>query len=134
MDKTTGGCACGQVRFVASGRPYRVGVCHCLDCRKLHGTLFHASAIFPSDAVAIEGETRGYSDRFFCPKCGSQVFGKSDDEIIVNLGALDVIDRFEPTYELWTIRREAWLPDFPMMRHYDEDRTTDRREEEGRVT
>ena len=30
----TGGCLCGSVRIVASGRPYRVGVCHCLDCRK----------------------------------------------------------------------------------------------------
>jgi hypothetical protein len=42
----TGGCLCGSVRIVASGRPYRVGVCHCLDCRKHHGALFHGSAIF----------------------------------------------------------------------------------------
>jgi hypothetical protein len=46
-ERFTGGCLCGSVRIVASGRPYRVGVCHCLDCRKHHGALFHASAIFP---------------------------------------------------------------------------------------
>ena len=45
-DRFTGGYLCGSVRIVASGRPYRVGVCHCLDCRKHHGALFHASAIF----------------------------------------------------------------------------------------
>lgn len=47
MERFTGGCLCGKVRIVAAGRPYRVGLCHCLDCRKHHGALFHASAIFP---------------------------------------------------------------------------------------
>jgi hypothetical protein len=65
MDRFTGGCLCGDVRFVASGPPYKVGLCHCLDCRKHHGALFHASAIFPEDAVAIEGETREYAGRSF---------------------------------------------------------------------
>ena len=30
----TGGCPCGAVRIEAAGAPYRVGLCHCLDCRK----------------------------------------------------------------------------------------------------
>lgn len=48
-ERFTGGRLCGSVRIVASGRPYRVGVCHCLDCRKHHDALFHAAAIFPLD-------------------------------------------------------------------------------------
>jgi hypothetical protein len=63
MDRFTGGCLCGNVRIVAAGRPYRVGLCHCLDCRKHHGALFHASAVFPQDAVTIDGETRDYGGR-----------------------------------------------------------------------
>jgi hypothetical protein len=129
MDRVAGGCLCGSVRFVATGAPYRVGICHCLDCRKHHGALFHASAIFPQDAVTITGETRDYAGRCFCPRCGSPVFGRSGDEIEVNLGALDSPDRFEPTYELWTIRRESWLPPFPLARRYERNRaTTDRHE------
>lgn len=124
MDQVAGGCLCGKVRLLARGRPYRVGLCHCLDCRKHHGALFHASAIFPQHAVTIEGETRDYAGRHFCPHCGSSVFSRSDDEIEVNLGALDAPDQFTPTYELWTIRREAWLPPFPLLRHYDRDRAT----------
>lgn len=89
MDRFTGGCLCGNVRIVASGLPYRVGLCHCLDCRKHHGALFHASAVFPQDAVKIDGETRGYAGRFFCPRCGSPVFARTADEIEVNLGSLD---------------------------------------------
>ena len=122
MDQVTGGCLCGNVRFVASGRPYRVGLCHCMDCRKHHGALFHASAIFPREAVTISGETREYAGRHFCPNCGSTVFGRSADETELNLGSLDAPDQFTPTYELWTIRRESWLPPFPLSRHYERNR------------
>ena len=130
MEQFAGGCLCGAVRFVASGRPYRVGLCHCLDCRKHHGALFHASAIFPDDAVTVDGETRDYAGRFFCPKCGSSVFSRSGDEIEVNLGSLDATDRLTPTYELWTSRRETWLPAFPVMHRYARDRTNSGRSED----
>lgn len=130
MDRFTGGCLCGNVRITATGRPYRVGLCHCLDCRKHHGALFHASAIFPQGAVIIEGETGSYEGRCFCPACGSSVFSRTDDEIEINLGALDEPDLFEPTYELWTVRRENWLPSFPLKRQYDRNRDDSSRSEE----
>jgi hypothetical protein len=129
MTHVTGGCLCGKVRITASGRPDRVGLCHCLDCRKHHGALFHASAIFAQAAVSVEGETRHYQGRHFCPECGSSVFGRSGDEIEVHLGALDQPDRFIPTYELWTLRRESWLPRFPLARHYARDRDEESRDE-----
>ncbi|KKB75980.1 aldehyde-activating protein [Devosia soli] len=122
MADVSGGCLCGRVRFTASGLPYRVGLCHCLDCRKHHGSLFHASAIFPQSCVAIEGETRSFNGRHFCPNCGSSVYAVSEDEVEVSLGALDAIDQFKPSYELWTIRREAWLPPFPLGHRYARDR------------
>ncbi|BAU74707.1 Gfa-like protein [Metapseudomonas furukawaii] len=106
-----------------------MGLCHCLDCRKHHGALFHASAIFPESAVAIEGRTQSYAGRHFCPRCGSSVFSRSGDEIEVNLGALDAPDQFQPTYELWTVRREAWLPPFPLARRYPGNREGAGREE-----
>jgi hypothetical protein len=130
MEQFTGSCLCGDVRIVASGRPYRVGICHCLDCRRHHGALFHASAIFPEDAVSIEGDTHVYAGRHFCPRCGSSVFGRSADEIEVNLGSLDAPDQLKPMYELWTIRRESWLPPFPVTRTYARDRESASRFEE----
>ena len=122
MAQFSGGCLCGRVRYVASGRPFRVGLCHCLDCRKHHGALFHASAIFADSAVSITGETRDYAGRYFCPNCGSSVFGRIADEVEINLGSLDAPDQFQPTYELWTVRRESWLPPLPLKHHYTHDR------------
>ena len=130
MSHFTGGCLCGEVRFEATGHPYRVGVCHCLDCRKHHGALFAAMAIFPEEAVAVTGETRSYKGRHFCPRCGSSVFSRSGDEIELHLGALDAPDRLTPSYELWTVRREAWLPAFPLAKRYERDRETAGRFEE----
>lgn len=122
MERFTGGCLCGDVRIVALGRPWRVGLCHCLDCRKHHGALFQAIAVFPEEAVSIEGETRDFAGRFFCPRCGASVFARTGDEIEVSLGCLDEPNRLVPTYESWTVRREAWLPPFPLGRRYARDR------------
>jgi hypothetical protein len=130
MDNVTGGCLCGDVRIVATGQPYRVGLCHCLDCRKHHGALFYAAAIFPAEAVTVEGWTRHFAHRHFCPRCGSSVFARWDDEIEVHLGALDAPDQFAPTYEGWTVRREAWLPPFPLAHHYPHNRETTGRADE----
>lgn len=118
----SGGCLCGALRFSAIGRPSRVGICHCLDCRKLHGSPFHASAIFPKNAVTIDGESHTYAGRSFCPKCGSRVYAQTADEVELSLGSFDEPDQFTPSYELWTIRRETWLPPFPFKNAYERDR------------
>ena len=122
MERMTGSCLCGAVRVVASGEPDRVGVCHCMDCRKHHGAVFHASAIYPEDAVSVEGETSSYQGRFFCPRCGSSVYSTSEGEVEVHLGILDEPNQLAPTYELWTTRRENWLPGFPVTKTYEKDR------------
>ncbi|RST29991.1 GFA family protein [Sphingomonas ginkgonis] len=122
---TRGGCLCGAVRVEARGEPKRVGLCHCLDCRKHHGALFFAAAIFAAEAVSVSGETRAWSKpaadpeaphasgaRHFCPTCGSSLFGRWGEEVDLHLGTLDAPDQFRPSYELWTVRREEWLPDF----------------------
>ena len=121
MSNHKGGCLCGAVRFEAEGTPDRVGICHCLDCRKHHGAVFYASAIFAPDRVTVTGETRSYEGRHFCPICGSSVYAISEGEVEIHLGALDAPSRFTPSYELWTQRREDWLPAFQGMAQFDSD-------------
>lgn len=116
------GCLCGAVRLVAHGAPLRVGICHCLDCRKHHGALFYAAAVFADGSVSISGETASYKGRHFCPRCGSSVFARSGGEIEVHLGALDAPGQFIPDYELWTQRRDGWLPEFSDMEQFEGNR------------
>ncbi|MFV0410860.1 MAG: GFA family protein [Paracoccus sp. (in: a-proteobacteria)] len=123
MGDVTGGCSCGEIRFSVRGSPDRVGICHCLDCRKHHGAVFYAAAVFSETAFTLTGKPKGYKGRFFCPDCGSSVFFRTGPEIEVHLGALDQPNRFTPSYELWVARREAWLPAFPMMTQYPGNRT-----------
>ena len=117
-----------------SGLPCRVGLCHCLDCCKHHGALSYAAAVFPQDAVTIEGVTRDCLGRLFCPRRGSPVFARTADEIEVHLGSPEEPGQLMPTYEGWTVRREPWLPPFSLAKRYDRDRDdTDRSEPESRT-
>ncbi|WP_462382772.1 GFA family protein [Pseudomonas sp. Marseille-QA0892] len=106
----SGGCFCGKVRIEAHGDPLRVGICHCLDCRKHHGAVFYAAAIYRQYDVHVTGDTASYAGRHFCETCGSSVFACSADEVEVYLGCLDEPGRLTPQYECWTARREPWLP------------------------
>jgi hypothetical protein len=112
------------VRIEIAAAPYRVGICHCLDCRKRHGTIFASFAVFPADAVTVTGETRVFKTRHFCPTCGSALFDRFGEEFELQVGCLDAPNQLEPTYESWMIRREAWLPAFELAHHYERDRTT----------
>ncbi|MGI9366622.1 MAG: GFA family protein [Rhizobiaceae bacterium] len=122
MKKTSGGCLCERVRFTALGEPHRVGLCHCLNCRKHHGAVFYAAAVYPESAVSVEGETQIWDGRHFCPRCGSSVFARTGNEVEIHLGALDEPNQFNPDYELWNRRRETWLPTFPTKHQYNGDR------------
>ena len=126
------------MRFVAEGEPYRVGLCHCFDCRKQHGTPFSAFAVFPADRVAFAGDepcvfaASAKGRRHFCRRCGSPVYYRDEgsDEVELFLGSFDEIDRFTPTYEAWTPRREAWLPAVPaIVRRYEGNRPGPQRTE-----
>jgi hypothetical protein len=117
-----GGCLCGAVRLTIGAAPVRVGICHCLDCRKHHGAVFPAFAVFAAATVQVAGATSEYRNRNFCPACGSSLFGRNGDEIEVHVGCLDAPSQLRPTYENWIIRREDWLPPFGVAHRYQRDR------------
>ena len=126
----TGGCAGGQVRFEARGEPHRVGVCHCMTCRKALGAPFNFYVVFPTESVTVSGDVQVFNSsehgrRYSCQACGSPIYSHYDkpDEIDLYGGSFDEAGLWQPTYELWTRRREPWLPEFPsVIRRYEEDR------------
>ena len=123
----TGGCSCGQVRFEATGAPVRVGICHCFTCRKFSGAAFSTFVIYRRSAVVIQGEVRMFKSsisgrRYRCRSCGGPVYelDGNGDEIELLIGTFDQINLFTPSYELWTSRREHWLPELPTIRDLHE--------------
>lgn len=134
----TGSCACGAVRVVAEGEPHRVGLCHCLACRKQHAAPFVVFVIFPADRVTVSGGALGVfrssaaGRRHFCRGCGSPVYDRDEgsDEIELFLGSFDATSLWRPTYEAWVRRREDWLPELPTVcRRYPEGRPGPQRTE-----
>ena len=125
-----GGCLCGDIRVEISADPVRIGICHCLDCRKNHGALFRMFTNFPGAAVTVTGTPKVYDSgpgvhRHFCGRCGSPLLTRYDASNLVEIfvGIFDEPNTIPPpSYEIWTVRRESWLPKFPTQT-YDKDRT-----------
>ena len=120
-----GGCLCGAVRYVTTGPPLNVRVCHCHTCRKITGSAFFARAMFRREAVTVTGETAAYASsedllRRFCPVCGSVLFADRGDLLSVTLGTLDDPDALPPQAQVFVSRQVAWLPLDPELPCYDE--------------
>jgi hypothetical protein len=119
-----GGCLCGAVRFEVRGEPTKVGICHCMECRKATGAVAMAYADWLKADFVHTGAVKEFSGRNFCPECGTRVFhlrpGKPDVEIL--LGALDDgPGDLTPTQEGWIIRREHWLAPVAGAGQYERD-------------
>ena len=117
-----GGCSCGAIRFELKGEPLKVGVCHCMECRKATGAIYVTYADWPRSAFKVSGEAREYRGRSFCPTCGSRVFHLSEGQVEIMVGALDdAPSDLTPTREGWIKRREIWLAPIGAAGQFEED-------------
>jgi hypothetical protein len=119
MEERTGGCLCGQVRYRLKGQPVVSRLCWCRDCQHLGGN-GTANAIFPSEAIEIEGETAEYTNvaesgnsvrRRFCAKCGSHLFADNTGSpglCVVRLGTLHDPSSITPEANIWASSAPAW--------------------------
>ncbi len=78
----TGRCLCGSVHVRVTEHRTDIGICHCSMCRQWTGSAY-AFFTAPDTAVEIEGEVKAYrsssfSQRGFCPTCGSGIWLKDD--------------------------------------------------------
>jgi hypothetical protein len=118
----TGGCLCGAVRYEVRGEPYQSGLCHCTTCRKLTGSSFSATANWHADQFTTSGAVQTYERRSFCPTCGSRLFFLFDGGVEIFLGTLDQApNNLSPLVEVWTSRREYWIPAIAQATCYPEN-------------
>jgi hypothetical protein len=112
-----GGCRCGAIRFVISGEPNRVVVCHCGDCRRSVGAQSVAWLVLPLASYAISSgspATHVSSPevvRTFCGSCGTSLtysHSNSPERIDVTVASLDDPGRFPPTKTSFEAERIEW--------------------------
>lgn len=89
----SGRCQCGAVNYRVTGNMRDVVVCHCGQCRRIHGHAPGYSAARQAEMV-IEGEgslawyrTSNEAQRGFCSRCGSSLFWKPDGRETVSVAA-----------------------------------------------
>ena len=112
-----GGCQCGAVRYLITGPPERVHLCHCRMCQKAVGGPFAASApVRRSDFAWTRGTPASFASsslahRDFCAACGTPLTFRYDDAdtISVTLGSLDRPEDVPPVRQYGIEGRLSWL-------------------------
>jgi hypothetical protein len=127
----TGGCACGEIRYQFNEEPLTAVFCYCKDCQRATGSDKFFSLLLKADCFQVtQGNPTMYKtvaqsgnelERYFCPKCGSTLFGKSKALSVVGLAAVSLDDpnTYEPKMAIYTGSAPKWavipenLPQFP---------------------
>ena len=115
-----GQCLCGAVKLTFGEEPVAVRQCWCRQCQTLAAGGPTNNAIFPSEAVTVTG-TLGSStwqaasgntlSFYFCPSCGTQIYGQSSARLHLKTTRLGIIDQphdLRPQMAIWTDDAPAW--------------------------
>jgi len=117
----TATCWCGQLRAECVGEPFRVSVCHCLDCKRRSGSAFAMQARWPVEAVTITGEAREYvhvaesgnaASFHSCPICSATLWYRSEqmpDAIAIPVGNFADPAFPAPIYSVFEERKCGWI-------------------------
>jgi hypothetical protein len=127
----TGGCCCGDVRYEAGGPTSHETICHCTLCRRTSGAPLVGWVSFGAGEVRVlQGTPACYRSspaalRSFCPRCGTQLFFRSDaapGPVDVTIASLDDPEAIRPKDHTFVRSRLSWarladgLPEHPAER------------------
>ena len=120
----SGRCLCGAVEYACASEPMFQANCHCDDCRRSGGGVY-ASFVFVSESALTvnSGELHSFSHetdrgntatKYFCPRCGSQVFTRNSanpGRQGSRVGTITNASWFQPSANVYAGRR---LPSTPI--------------------
>lgn len=116
----TGRCGCGALTLRIDGEPIATRQCWCRQCQQIATGGPTQNAIFASGDVAIEGALASFAwiaasgnslTAYFCPRCGTQIYGQSSARLhfmTVRLGAIDEPHGLKPAMVIWTDDAPDW--------------------------
>ena len=123
MATISGHCLCGAISYEADVEPMFTANCHCTDCRAATGSAYATLSFFKEDDLRISGEPKSYEHtadsgnqmtKFFCPNCGSQIFGASSGRPgmkSVRSGTIDQCDLVKPAVNVYVSSK---IPSTPL--------------------
>ena len=119
--KYTGGCLCGAVRYSINAPITELRHCHCRDCQKASGAHGAVVALIRKDDFKLEkGALKRYAGkaasgrtlyRFFCPECGSPIYGQREtmpEMMTIRAGTLDESNDLRIAMHIWTASARPW--------------------------
>jgi hypothetical protein len=115
-----GKCLCESVRIEIDAPLGPVIACHCSLCRRSTGSAFNPNASVPADRFRVNAGqelVREYSRapgayRAFCSRCGSPLYGRSDDYpnmVRVRLGTLESTGGARLIAHIFTASKADWF-------------------------
>jgi len=118
MDKWTGGCLCGAIRYEFEPNDVRNWFCHCRMCQQFSGAVVTNNlVVYLKDFRWVQGEPAYFKSskiarRGFCADCGSSlVFAPMHDEYLcVQMGTMDDPELQPPKGHYGIEGHISWLP------------------------
>lgn len=118
-----GGCLCGAVRYAVEGPAVFAGHCHCRTCQRVAGGPMKTVVAFSIDALKItQGQPKSYIytadsgnlvESYFCPECGSQLFGKPAamaGMVFLSAASFDDAEWIRPALHIYMSAAQPWDP------------------------
>ena len=118
-----GGCLCGAIRYRVTGKPQRVGACHCTFCQRRTGSAFSVHAFFDEKNVECSGDgLTTYEERsdesnlglclHFCKRCATTVMltvERFPGMRLITGGTFDDPNWFKIDRHIWTRSALHWM-------------------------
>lgn len=127
----TGRCACGQITLKIAGEPVTIRQCWCRQCQQIAAGSPTTNAIFRAEDVAVEGPLGSHAylassgntlTQYFCPSCGSHIYGQSSARLhlkTVRLGAIDEPHGLRPQAVIWISEAPEWAVIDPALEKFE---------------
>ena len=122
MAHLSGKCLCGNIAFTADTDIQFTANCHCADCRAATGAAYGTLLFVDEAALEITGAPKVFThvadsganmEKFFCPDCGSQMFGRNSNRpntMSVRAGVVDQTALVKPGVNVYLSSRIASTP------------------------
>ncbi|MCB1853326.1 MAG: GFA family protein [Halieaceae bacterium] len=119
--QATGGCQCGQVRYVLAGESLMIYACHCHDCQRRTGSAFSEGMLIAAEQLALEGELTSWQriadsgvekTRHSCASCGNIMYGTAANMpglMLLQAGTLDDTRAVQPDVHIWLQSAQQWV-------------------------